>query len=467
MTERFESFSQPEDAFASIPVFSVPVKQSASSVEINLRNQKKSAPIDCIVGTASKSGTHVYVGKKITGTEELSKRNKKTDVTLAGFCIDTESVFFEDKQCEKNDFTPMILDADEPVMENRAAEDFQLMYGLVCDQQKHVAMDLPKANHGLSLDIRSGEHPFIPTGTEPEKLGSGLVVELLGTGGMAKVYKIWNETLEMYRAVKLLMPSGNLNSFQRFETESKISSNLKHPNIVKVHGTGEWQGLPFMEMEYVDGVTLQVFLQFFKSLPPLLCTAIVVQIARGLAYAHTQQVTLYGKKYKGIIHRDLKPSNILIGFNGVVKLMDFGVARPVETGLHTVNVESIVGTLQYFPPEQVNGYPIDQLADIYSFGAVLYEMLCGVNPFPQLNLAELIRAKTNNKYVRLHEFKMTIDPHLASLAQICLRTEKQNRVQSSAMLRDYLEDLHYSWSEQSPENVIRDFFNSTEKSCRK
>ncbi len=311
------------------------------------------------------------------------------------------------------------------------------------------------------------EQFIVPSGNEPLKIGSGIIVELLGTGGMSKVYKTWSETLETYRAVKLLMPSGDHSNYQRFETESRISANLKHPNIVKVHGTGEWHGLPFMEMEYVDGVTLQVFLQFFQSLPSLLCTAITVQIARGLAYAHTQQVLLYGKKYKGIIHRDLKPSNILIGFDGIVKIMDFGIARPVETGLHTVNVGNIVGTLQYFPPEQVNGYPIDQLADIYSFGAVLYEMLCGVKPFPQINIAELIRAKIDNKYTRLDEFKMTIEPHLASLTQICLCTEKQDRVQSSTILRDYLEDLHYSWGEESPESVIRSFFNSTEKSCRK
>ena len=328
-----------------------------------------------------------------------------------------------------------------------------------------------KKNIKTTIDIppkpRGDEQLIIPSGNEPLKLGTGTVVELLGTGGMAKVYKIWSETLETYRAVKLLMPSNDHSNYQRFETESRISANLKHPNIVKVHGTGEWYGLPFMEMEDVDGVTLQVFLQFFQSLPPLLCTAIAVQIARGLAYAHTQQVLLYGKKYKGIIHRDLKPSNILIGFDGIVKIMDFGVARPVEASLHTVNVDRIVGTLQYFPPEQVNGYPIDQLADIYSFGAVLYEMLCGVNPFPQLNIAELIRAKIDNKFTRLDEFRMAIEPHLASLAQVCLCTEKQDRIQSSTILRDYLEDLHYSWGEDSPESVIRTFFNSTEKSCRK
>ena len=159
-----------------------------------------------------------------------------------------------------------------------------------------------KKNIKTTIDIppkpRGDEQLIIPSGNEPLKLGTGTVVELLGTGGMAKVYKIWSETLETYRAVKLLMPSNDHSNYQRFETESRISANLKHPNIVKVHGTGEWHGLPFMEMEYVDGVTLQVFLQFFQSLPPLLCTAIAVQIARGLAYAHTQQVLLYGKNTK-------------------------------------------------------------------------------------------------------------------------------------------------------------------------
>ncbi len=461
MNQKIESQSQHYDAFASIPVFSIPVKESTSSLDTKNTKQKKTS-LDSMTGTAPKSGAYIYVGKRITGTAQLEEK-KREETTLDGFRIDIENECLEYQKTEKNESIPMTHYTDDSFTANRAIEDKQSNYG----HQEQNEMSWPKANPRLALDICSGEHFSIPSGTEPLKLGSGTIVELLGTGGMAKVYKIWNQTLEAYRAVKLLMPSGNQSNYQRFETESRISANLKHRNIVNVHSTGEWLGFPFMEMEYVDGVTLQVFLQFFRSLPPLLCTAITVQIVRGLAYAHTQQVFLYGKKYKGIIHRDLKPSNILIGFDGIVKIMDFGVARPVETGLHTVNVESIVGTLQYFPPEQVNGYPIDQLADIYSFGAVLYEMLCGVNPFPQLNIADLVRAKTNNKYTRLHEFKIAIEPYLASLAQICLSTEKQNRIQSAAKLRDYLEDLHYSWGEESPESVIRSFFYSTEKSCRK
>lgn len=471
MNEKSELQSQHDDAFAIIPVFSIPVKELTSSLDAKNKKQKKTTlySMTCPKKRSCEGGQNIsqewnssYVGKKISGTVQFNE-SKEKEITLEECRIDTENEHFEYEKFGKNEYIPVVFDEDDSAMENLAIEDLQLNYG----QHKQNEMSSPKDNSGLALDIRSGEHLIVPSGNEPIKLGSGIIVELLGTGGMAKVYKIWSDTLEMYRAVKLLMPSGSHSNYQRFETESRISANLKHPNIVNVHGTGEWQGLPFMEMEYVDGVTLQVFLQFFQSLPPLLCTAITVQIARGLAYAHTQQVLLYGKKYKGIIHRDLKPSNILIGFDGIVKIMDFGVARPVETGLHTVNVESILGTLQYFPPEQVNGYPIDRLADIYSFGAVLYEMLCGVNPFPQLNLAELIRAKTDNKYTRLHQFKMTIEPHLASLAQVCLRTEKQNRIQSSTILRDYLEDLHYSWGEESPESVIRSFFNSTEKSCRK
>lgn len=345
------------------------------------------------------------------------------------------------------------------------------------DSQDPVITEWP-IDQNDPTDSRNGQSDFVldiipeydinvPTGVESAMLGSGVIVELLGSGGMAKVYKIWSDIYHMYRAVKLLLPGINNNNLQRFHTESRISANLNHPNIINVYEAGQWHGLPYMEMEYVEGVTLQVFLKFFKSLPPSLCTAIIVQIARALAHAHNNQIVLYGKKYRGIIHRDLKPSNVMIGFDGAVKLMDFGVARPVETGLHTGNMENLVGTLQYFPPEQVNGLPIDQQADIYSFGAVLYEMLCGVNPFPQQNLADLVRAKSFNKYKRLHEFDMKIEPHLASLAQVCLRTEKHRRIQSSTLLKNYLEDLHFSWGTESPECVIRSFFSSTETASRK
>lgn len=465
MTERFQSQTEFDDAFTAVPLLATPVNPEKLNPGEN--NQTNFATLDSSVEIASESGTKIYPGKKITGTGEPGLEKKRKNTALSDFSIDTDCDHFEINKSGESNFCDTIIDTDEVFSDG---EPEVIKSPIIAEAGQKIEVDEFCLQHelsGFTLKIQPDNSVLIPTGAEPVQLGSGVIAELLGTGGMAKVYKTWNASNETFRAVKLLLPAGDNNNLERFNTESKISANLKHPNIIRVYETGEWHGLPYMEMEYVEGVTLQVFLKFFKSLPPQLCSAVMVQIARALSYAHTQQIVLYGKKYKGIIHRDLKPSNIMIGFNGSVKLMDFGVARPIETGLHTANIESIVGTLQYFPPEQINGYPIDQLADIYSFGAVLYEMLCGINPFPQLNLAELIRAKTINKYTRLHEFHLDIEPHLSSLAQTCLRTEKHRRIQNSVLLRDYLEDLHYSLGMNSPERVIQSFFNSTETSSRK
>lgn len=465
MAEMLGSISESDDAFANIPA---PFVRMQSKVHTNFKTKNRSLnkPIDCLLGTDSETGTKIHLGKKVTCTAELHAKKKQID-TISSFTIDIDDLAVsEEAGADKNCYSPVIIDTGESDeidlsnIESTPVDDYpasSLQNGTVSQG------DITK----LNVDIQPTVFTAVPSGDELIPLGSGVITELLGEGGMAKVYKIWNAAIEMFRAVKLLLPSTSTSHLQRFFTEAKISAKLKHPNIIQVHETGEWNGLPYIEMEYLEGVTLQTFLQYFHSLPPKLCSAIAVQIARALAYAHNEQITLYGKSYSGIIHRDLKPSNIMIGFDGRVKLMDFGVARPIETGLHTANIDSVVGTLQYFSPEQVNGYPTDLLSDIYSFGAVLYEMLCGLNPFPQTNLAELVRAKTINKYIRLHEYLLTIEPHLASLAQICLRTEKSTRIQNSILLRDYLEDLHYTLGADTPENVIRSFFNSTETSYRK
>jgi serine/threonine protein kinase len=297
----------------------------------------------------------------------------------------------------------------------------------------------------------------MPKGNELSPLGSGVVTAVLGSGGMAKVYKIWNEKLEVNRAVKILLPSHRKESYKRFQTEAKISAKLHHPNIVEIHSIGDWNNLPFIEMELVEGDTLNAIISRFKVLPSIFCSAVAVHVARALEYAHSKDVLIYGKTYKGIIHRDLKPSNIIIGKHGIVKLMDFGVARPIATGLHTINVDTLIGTMHYFSPEQINGNSIDQLSDIYSFGAVLYEMLCGANPFPQSSMIELVRAKIKNQFTRLEDYHIPFDPRLASVAQICLRTDKSSRLESSVKLREQLELIHSSFEMGSPEEVIASF----------
>lgn len=428
------------------------------------------------------TGTKVYLGKKITGTHEISTHTKKTftdtTTTLGGVSIDTDFSHNANKidmqehlisriSIETDSFNAIPTSPESKKYQNNkqrvnieenANSSYQNSY-----RNNFVSKKEKPVNQNLSIDISSGfSLTQLPTGNEPIELGSGRVAGLLGKGGMAKVYKIWNDKLEIFRAVKLLSPSHDRESWNRFLTESKISAKLDHPNIVEIHSIGDWHDLPYMEMELVEGETLSSVIRKYKALPSFLCSAIAVLVSRALAYAHSCRILVYGKEYTGIIHRDLKPSNIMVGKDGVVKLMDFGVARPVETGFHTVNTDSIVGTMHYFSPEQINGYPVDPLSDIYSFGAVLYEMICGVNPFPYKRMGDLVQAKLKNSYKRLEDFEAFFHPALASAAQVCLRTEKSSRFTSSSILRDHLEKIHRSLNTGTPEEVIANFFADPE-----
>lgn len=298
---------------------------------------------------------------------------------------------------------------------------------------------------------------LLPSGNSPVPLGSGKVTAIIGSGGMAKVYKIWNEKLEMFRAVKVLIP-GHEEYINRFETEAKITAKLHHQNIVEIYNVGEHNKLPFLEMEFVDGESLELFIKKKGKLPDVVCSAIAVFIVRALSYAHNQQLLIYGKNYHGIIHRDLKPANIMISKNGELRLMDFGIARPIEASLHTIE-GNIVGTIQYLSPEQMDGFSIDCRTDIYSFGAILYEMLTGTKAFPQDTITDLMKKKIINEYRKFTDFDFEIYSELASISQRCLQFNKQDRYCDAESLLNELEIVHKSIASDPPNKVLRDYLS--------
>ena len=197
------------------------------------------------------------------------------------------------------------------------------------------ATSLRAANPYQNPGAAAGPATNLPSGNEPIPLGSGAIVGLLGSGGMARVYKIWNEKLEVFRAVKILLPNQQGDLRNRFETEAKITAKLHHPNIVEIYNVGDWQGLPYLEMEIIDGLSLESIISKTGKLPSSVCSSIAIFTARALGYAHGQQFLIYGKNYHGIVHRDLKPANIMVSSQGALKLMDFGIARPTEASPKT------------------------------------------------------------------------------------------------------------------------------------
>jgi serine/threonine protein kinase len=299
----------------------------------------------------------------------------------------------------------------------------------------------------------------LPDGGRPLPLGSGYIASLIGIGAMSNVYKIWNPQLETFRAVKLMKPDISIDSKQRFQTEMKIMAAFSHPNIIEIHSVGEWNGLSFIEMEYIEGFTLAEIIEKKGALPAAACTALCIMVARALMYAHNKDYVLFGKSYRGIIHRDIKPSNLMVTKDGRVKLMDFGIARPVESSLMTMD-GAVMGTMQYLAPEQIDGKNVGIPADIYAFGVVLYEMLTGRKAFPQKNLSQLMAAKTGNSFVPLKSYSIRIPPLLKQLVNKCMLYEPKHRMPSASAVLMEVEHAHRRLALDTPEGVICSYLSS-------
>ena len=302
----------------------------------------------------------------------------------------------------------------------------------------------------------------LPDGKKPIKLGSGIISSLISAGGMAIVYEIWNPELEVKRAVKLLKPDHTVESEDRFRTEMKITAKLHHPNIVEIYTVGTWNDLPYIEMELIDGVTLEKLIEESGGLPPEVCTSIGIMVGRALNYAHNQIYILYGKRYQGVIHRDLKPGNIMVTKDGVAKLMDFGIAKPMSASIHTLD-GTVMGTMQYLAPEQLDLKEIDVRADIYSLGTVLYETLTGGRAFPEDKLGKLVTDKLNNNYVPLSNVNAKIPSALSGLVQHCIRYDKEKRVQNSLDFLRTICRIHKTLTLKAPEQVLEQFLEKRGK----
>ena len=276
--------------------------------------------------------------------------------------------------------------------------------------------------------------------SELQKMGDGRIIRFLGSGGMADVYLIWHPRMEVYRAVKVIKPGQPQQLLDRFETEIRIFASLNHPNIVQCYGVGEWHSLPYLEMEYVYGASIEDVMKTCKSISPIEVTAIGILVCRALNYAHKQVVTIYGETYKGIIHRDLKPANILLGRNGHVKLTDFGIARPGAVSLHTADTGNIVGTLPYLSPEQLSEEELTPKTDIYALGVTLYELVSGNRAFQQLDVSSLVTAKTKGDYKPLRSSPF-LPQELIEIIEGAMATNPQKRFASAKDMGKSLEKV--------------------------
>jgi serine/threonine protein kinase/tetratricopeptide (TPR) repeat protein len=263
-------------------------------------------------------------------------------------------------------------------------------------------------------------------------LGQYQIIEEIGKGGMGVVYRARDTRLERDVALKLL-PAGTLadaDARKRFRNEALALARLNHSNICSVYDFNTQDGIDFLAMEFVPGISLDKRLSS-ASIPLSEVVHLGVQLADGLASAHAQ----------GVLHRDLKPGNLRITPDGRLKILDFGLAklfRPdasAEATLSLAETSSFSGTIPYMPPEQLRGEPCDARSDIYSAGSVLYEMATGQRPFPEPQLAKLIDAILHGDAPRSSQVNRRISPALDAILAKALDRSPDRRYQSARELR--------------------------------
>ncbi|WP_395310811.1 Stk1 family PASTA domain-containing Ser/Thr kinase [Mycobacterium sp. AMU20-3851] len=257
--------------------------------------------------------------------------------------------------------------------------------------------------------------------------------EILGFGGMSEVHRARDLRLHRDVAIKILRAdlARDPNFSQRFRREAKHTAALNHPSIVAVYDTGEAQTqngkLPFLVMEYVDGITVGKLIQRQGALPPQRALAVIADVCTALEFSHS----------RGIVHRDIKPANIMITPAGTVKVMDFGIARAMNatTGDRLTATSAVVGTAQYFSPEQARGHEVDARTDVYSLGCVLYEMLTGQALFTGDTPLSVAYQHVREQPVPPSQRRSGLSPDIDAVVLKALAKKPEKRYQSAAEMR--------------------------------
>ncbi len=255
------------------------------------------------------------------------------------------------------------------------------------------------------------------------------VLEIIGVGGMAVVYKAYDRIDDRTVAIKILKEEylANEEFRRRFKNESKYIAVLSHPNIVKVYDMSFGDRLQYIVMEYIEGITLKEYIEQQKVIQFKEAVHFVTQILRALQHAHD----------KGIVHRDVKPQNIMLLQNGSIKVTDFGIASFSRSETATIAENGAIGSVHYISPEQAKGDFTDAKADIYSVGVLMYEMLTGQLPFRSENPISVVMMHINDDPANMHELNSNIPLALEQITMHAMQKDPRARYQSAAeMLLD-------------------------------
>jgi len=295
---------------------------------------------------------------------------------------------------------------------------------------------LPSFGDSLPSTAQPASDVRSPHATQTyQQVGRYQILERIGKGGMATVYKAYDPGIDRTLAIKFLHQSLCVDDEQRtrFLREAKAAGGLSHPNIVTVYDVGEIEGRPYIAMELLEGATLSEIIKPGTAVPPRDIAVIGIQLARALDYAHG----------KGIFHRDIKPSNIMLLKGGqTVKVTDFGIAHMDRGDSHQqTRAGTILGTPQYMSPEQALGEKVDGRSDLFSVGVVMYQLLTGQVPFEAASLMSLAQKIVKEEPAPIGKLRRDAPPALRRIVERCLKKAPDKRFQTGKELSDALSKL--------------------------
>lgn len=275
------------------------------------------------------------------------------------------------------------------------------------------------------------------------------LVDFIGKGGMALVYKAVDNRTGHFVAVKILRPEYNQDAefSARFEREALAASRMSHHNIVNLLDVGQADNMRYLVMEYVQGRTLKDVIRQKGALPPTVAAQIGIRILSALQHAHKN----------GIIHRDIKPQNVLVHKDGLIKVADFGIAR--VAGWDTVSQDdNVMGSVHYFSPEQAQGKPVTEASDLYSVGVVLYEMLTGRPPFDGDTPVAVAMQHIGSKARPISEINPSVPPAMERVVEKAMEKRPERRYQSALeMAQDLqraLQEPDGTWMTRLPDQPV-------------